>query len=168
MGIFQLQWSAENVGYLVAKSNVKELLKHYKCMINQCPIQRKNLTAKCAVERGRIKVVRSLGNCHKMSKQQMVSWKHGISILVIASEEDFYWVTYIIDLDSNKRFSVPLDIFVCFPVLSFTLLLNESPWCVMKTYKAKDLKFSVKLILIFKSLCLTHQKNSCQLSAVVW
>lgn len=147
---------------------MKELLKRYKCMINQCPIQRKNLTAKHAIERGRIKVARRLGNCHKMSKQQMVSWKRGISILVIASEEDFYWVTYIIDLDSNKRFSLPLDIFVCFPVLSFTLLLNGSPRCVMKTYKTKNLKFSVKFILILKSLCLTHLKTSFQISAVVW
>lgn len=138
-------------------------------MMNQCPVQReKNSLQNMLLKRGRIKVARRLGNCHKMSKQQMVSWKRGISILVIASEEDFYWVTYIIDLDSNKRFSVPLDIFVCFPVLSFTLLLNGSPWCVMKTYKAKNLKFSVKLILILKSLCLTHLKTSCQISAVVW
>lgn len=121
--------------------------------------EEENLTAKHAIERGRIKVARRLGNCHKMSKQQMVSWKRGISILVTASEEDFYWVTYIIDLDSNKRFSVPLDIFVCFPVLSFTLLLHGSPWCVTKTYKAKNLKFSVKLILIFKICVLPIWKH---------
>lgn len=86
----------------------------------------------------------------------------------MASEEDFYWVTYIIDLDSNKRFSVPLDIFVCFPVLSFTLLLNGSRDVSRKLHKAQNLKSSVKLILILKILCPAHLRTSCQLSAVVW